>query len=62
MKRNEGEAPFIVGMKCEGDVNRSQRGGLCKIGELGDSLGHLAGYGDERGMEYLGEDILEENK
>jgi len=29
---------------------------------LGDSLGHLAGYDDERGLEYLGEGILEEKK
>ena len=31
-----------------------------QIGGLGDSLGHLAGYDDEKGLEYQGEDILEE--
>ena len=32
------------------------------MGGLGVSLGHLAGYDDEKGLEYLGGDFLEEKE
>ena len=38
MKREEGRTPFIVGMKCEGDVNRIWRGVFVKVGRHGAPL------------------------